>query len=41
MAEAYLKAGDSTRAANNYKKSLELDPKNENAKRIILELETN
>ncbi|HXL22139.1 MAG TPA: c-type cytochrome [Candidatus Dormibacteraeota bacterium] len=32
LAEAYLKAGDPKKAAENYEKSLALDPKNENAK---------
>ena len=35
LGEAYLKAGNKADAIKNYKKSLELDPKNENAKKII------
>ena len=38
LAEAYLAAGDKEKAAANYAKVLELDPKNENAKAKIEEL---
>ena len=35
LAEAYYAQGDRVRAVASYKKSLELDPKNENAKKLI------
>ncbi|MEP6712012.1 MAG: serine hydrolase [Ferruginibacter sp.] len=35
LGEAYMKAGNKADAIKNYKRSLELDPKNENAKKII------
>jgi len=38
LGEAYLIAGNKKAAASNYKKSLELDPKNSNAKRVLEEL---
>lgn len=38
LAEAYMKAGNKAEAVKNYKKSLELDPKNENARKMIEEL---
>ncbi|WP_299439365.1 serine hydrolase [uncultured Aquimarina sp.] len=38
LAEAYLKNGNKKQALLNYEKSLELDPKNENAKNIIMKL---
>lgn len=38
LAEAYLKAGNKPLAAANYRKSLELDPKNENAAKKLREL---
>jgi predicted alpha/beta superfamily hydrolase len=41
MGEAYLQFGDSTQALKNYKKSLELNPNNDNAKKIIQKLESN
>lgn len=37
LGEAYLEAGDSTRAIANYRKSLELNPGNDNARRILAE----
>lgn len=37
LGEAYLEAGDSTRAIANYRKSLELNPANDNARRILAE----
>lgn len=38
MGEAHMKTGDSNKATAAYKKSLELDPKNENAKQKLKEL---
>ena len=38
LAEAYLAAGDRTRAIEYYEKSLELDPDNRNATRKLREL---
>ncbi len=35
LGEAYLKQGDKAQAVANYRKSLELDPGNENARKII------
>ena len=35
LGEAYMKAGFKSEAVKNYKKSLELDPENENAKKMI------
>ncbi|MBP7867703.1 MAG: tetratricopeptide repeat protein [Acidobacteria bacterium] len=35
LGEAYLKAGDKAKAKENYAKSLELNPKNENARKAI------
>jgi hypothetical protein len=35
LAEAYLKAGDTKKAEENYAKSVALDPKNENAKEML------
>ncbi len=40
LGEAYLKAGNKKEALKNYKKSLELNPKNLDAKKIIEKLET-
>ena len=40
LAEAYAASGDTTQALANYRKSLALDPKNENAVRLIKELES-
>jgi tetratricopeptide (TPR) repeat protein len=37
LGEAYLEAGDSTRAIANYSRSLELNPGNDNARRILAE----
>ena len=39
LGEAYLKDGNKKQAIKNYKKSLELDPKNTGAKKIIEKLE--
>ena len=39
LAEAYMKAGDKEHSVVNYKKALEKDPSNENAKQKIKELE--
>ncbi|MFV8341884.1 serine hydrolase [Flavobacterium sp. XS2P39] len=38
LGEAYLKNGDKNLAITNYKKSVELDPKNENGKKILKEI---
>jgi CubicO group peptidase (beta-lactamase class C family) len=38
LGEAYLAAGDTTQAINNYKKSLTLDPENDNAKEVLQRL---
>ena len=38
LAEAYMKNGESDLAVQNYEKSLELDPKNENAKEKLQSL---
>ncbi len=38
LGEAYMKQGDKKLAIENYKKSIELDPKNENGKKILAEL---
>ena len=38
LGEAYLKAGNKKLALVNYKKSVELDPANENGKKVIAEL---
>lgn len=38
LGEAYLKAGNKGEALRNYKKSLELNPENEPAKRVVEEL---
>ena len=38
LAEAYLTAGDKKLAIANYKKSIELDPKNDNGKKALEEL---
>ena len=39
LAEAYMKSGDNENAILYYKKSLELNPENENAQKMIRELE--
>ena len=39
LAEAYMRSGDSKRAARNYRKSLELNPGNQNAKQMLQKLE--
>lgn len=41
LGEAYLADGQKDLALKNYKKAVELDPKNDNAKKIIKELEAN
>ncbi|PNQ72552.1 serine hydrolase [Hanstruepera neustonica] len=38
LGEGYLKVGDTTQAITNYKKSLELNPANDNAKTVLLSL---
>jgi CubicO group peptidase (beta-lactamase class C family) len=38
LGEAYLKKGYSTFAITNYKKSLELNPANDNAKKVLIDL---
>ncbi|HSG29072.1 MAG TPA: tetratricopeptide repeat protein [Candidatus Krumholzibacterium sp.] len=39
LAEAYMKSGDTEKAVTNYRKSLELNPDNENAKEMLKQLE--
>ena len=39
LGEAYLQAGDKRSAISNYRKSLELDPRNENARAMVEQLE--
>ena len=39
MAEAYAKDGQKQQAITNYRKALELDPKNQNAANKLKELE--
>ena len=39
FAEAYMKHGDTKLAIKNYKKSLALNPENENAVKMLKELE--
>ena len=39
LGEAYLASGDKDQAAVNYKKSLELDPKNQNAANVLKKLQ--
>ena len=39
LGEAYMKNGDKKNAVINYKKSLELNPENKNAKKMLKELE--
>lgn len=41
LGEAYLKAGNTQLAKASYRRSLELNPKNENAKRILSDMEGN
>ena len=41
LGEAYLKDGQKELAVTNYKKSLELNPDNENAKKILKQIENN
>jgi len=38
LGEAFMKAGEKELAIRNYEKSLELNPKNENAKKKLAEL---
>jgi cytochrome c-type biogenesis protein CcmH/NrfG len=38
MGEAYLKAGKKQLAAQHYRRSLQLNPENKNAKAILAEL---
>ena len=38
LGEAYLESGDKKAAIENYKKSLELDPGNENAREVLKKL---
>ena len=40
LGEIYMQIGDTKNAANNYKKSLELNPDNNNAENILEKLET-
>jgi tetratricopeptide (TPR) repeat protein len=39
LGEAYLKQGDKALAIENYKKSLDLNPQNENARDVLKRLE--
>ena len=39
LGEAYMKSGDKENATKNYRKSLELNPGNDNAKKMLKELE--
>jgi len=39
LAEAYMNSGDTENAIRNYKKSLELNPDNTNAKEMLKKLE--
>jgi TolA-binding protein len=39
LGEAYLASGNKTSAIENYKMSLELDPKNDNAKEVLKKLQ--
>jgi hypothetical protein len=41
LGEAYMKSGDNEKATKNYKKSIELNPDNENAKEMLKKLEKN
>lgn len=38
LGEGYMKAGDRERAIENYRRSLELNPRNQNARRMLAEL---
>jgi Flp pilus assembly protein TadD len=38
LGEAYLKQGDKPHAIENYKKSLELNPQNDNARDVLAKL---
>ena len=39
LADAYMKAADNENAITNYQKSLDLNPKNQNAKDMLKKLE--
>jgi Tfp pilus assembly protein PilF len=39
LGEAYLKQGEKALAVENYKKSLDLNPQNENARDVLKKLE--
>src|SRR5688500_12991590 len=41
LGEAYLESGDKKSAIENYKKSLELDPENENAREVMKRIQGN
>jgi predicted negative regulator of RcsB-dependent stress response len=41
LGEAYMKAGNKDEAIRNYKKSLELNPKNDNAKKMLEKINNN
>ncbi len=41
LGEAYMKSGNKELAIKNYKKSLELNPENENAKNMLGEINNN
>jgi tetratricopeptide (TPR) repeat protein len=41
LGEAYMKAGNKDEAIRNYKKSLELNPKNERAKMMLEKISNN
>jgi cytochrome c-type biogenesis protein CcmH/NrfG len=38
LGEAYVAVGDSASAIANYRRSLQLDPKNDNARRMLIRL---
>jgi Tfp pilus assembly protein PilF len=38
-AEAYMRSGDTKNTIKNYKRSLELDPENDNAREMLKKLE--
>jgi tetratricopeptide (TPR) repeat protein len=40
LGEAYLSKGDKEKAIVNYKKSIELNPDNENGKKILKEIQS-
>ena len=41
LGEGYLESGDKKSAVENYKKSLELDPTNENAREVLKKIQDN